>query len=135
MRELSARGEAHGVTVCFETTGHAGGVALDRLGELADRADAALCLDVGYAYLEAGADGIESLLSSHAGRVEHLHVHGARHRGDTHIPIGSGDVPWETVGGALAATVPEATATVEVFTDDAAHLADSADRFRAALGG
>ena len=128
--QLHDHGADHDVTVCFETVGHAGGLSLERVGEAAASADAAVCLDVGYAYLEAGVGGIESFLGSYADLVEHLHVHGARHRGDTHIPIGSGDVEYDSLGPVLHDASP-ATATVEVFTDDTDHLVDSAERFDA----
>jgi len=131
--ELAACGHTHDVTVCFETTGYAGGPGLEAVGELADRGDAAVCLDIGYAYLEAGTTGVEEFLDSYGDLIAHLHVHGARHRGDTHIPVGSGDVDYERIGPAVAAVAPDATATVEVFTDDSAYIARSADRFRATL--
>lgn len=131
--EVAACGHTHDVTVCFETTGYAGGPELTEVGELADRADAAVCLDIGYAYLEAGAAGVEAFLDSYGDLVTHLHVHGARHRGDTHIPVGSGDVDYERLGPAVAAVAPDATATVEVFTDDSAYIARSAERFQATL--
>lgn len=133
MAALAKRGRAHGVTVCFETVGYAGGVALDRVGRLADRAKVAVCLDVGYAFLEAGTDGVRTFLEDHGDRVEHLHVHGARRRGDTHIPVGSGDVEYGPLGDVLAETIPDATATIEVFTDDHEYIALSAARFRAAV--
>jgi sugar phosphate isomerase/epimerase len=134
MAELVASGQSHDITVCFETVGYAGGIGLDRLGELAAQADSAICLDVGYAYLEAGTDGVTEFLDSYGDLVEHLHVHGARHRGDTHIPVGSGDVAYDAIGSALAETVSDATATIEVFTADPEYLAASAQRFRAAVG-
>ncbi|MFB6177601.1 MAG: sugar phosphate isomerase/epimerase family protein [Halobaculum sp.] len=128
MAALADRGRDYGVTVCFETTGHAGGVGLSRLGELVERADASICLDVGYAYLEAGVDGIEELVSAHGDRVGHLHVHDVRRRGDTHIPVGSGDVPLNEIGDHVVSVAPDATVSVEVFTDDTALLADSVAR-------
>jgi sugar phosphate isomerase/epimerase len=131
---LCDRAEDHGVTLCFETVGHAGGLSLDRVGRVAEDADAAVCLDVGYAYLEAGVDGVVSFLDSYVDLIEHLHVHGARHRGDTHIPVGSGDVDFEALGPHLADADP-ATATVEVFTDQPGYLSESARRFETALAG
>jgi sugar phosphate isomerase/epimerase len=128
---LSAAGDDHGITVCFETTGYAGGPALDRLASIATDAGVALCLDVGYAYLEAGVDGIEAVLDDAAGSVAHLHVHDVRRRGDTHVPVGSGELPLAELGPSLAA-LPAATATVEVFTDDPTYLTESQRRVRAA---
>ena len=130
MTRLCDRAEDHGVTPCFETVGHAGGSLLDRVGRVAEDADATVCLDVGYAYLEAGVDGVVSFLDSYVDLIDHLQVHGARHRGDTHIPVGSGGVDFETLGPHLADADP-ATATVEVFTDQPG----SARRFETALAG
>jgi sugar phosphate isomerase/epimerase len=133
LARLTDRGREHGITVCFETVGYAGGVALEKVGQVADRADAAVCLDVGYAYREAGADGIADFLATYGDLVAHLHVHDTRRRGDTHLPVGSGDVEFDAVGEAVAAHAPEATAAVEVFTDDREYLRLSAERFRAAV--
>lgn len=133
-RDLRSRTEQHGVTLCFETLGYVGGLPLDRVGDLADDADTAVCLDVGYAYLEAGTDGIATFLDSYGDLVDHLHVHGARHRGDTHIPVGSGDVDYGALGPHLADTAAT-TATIEVFTDQASYLSESAALFEATLPG
>jgi sugar phosphate isomerase/epimerase len=132
---LNGRAEDNDITLCLETVGYAGGLGLDRVGALADRSGASVCLDVGYAYLEAGVEGIREFLESYGETVAHLHVHGARRRGDTHIPVGSGDVAYEAIGPVLAEAVSEATATIEVFTDDIEHLRDSARRVRAAVAG
>jgi len=129
---LAARGRDHGIEVCFETTGYAGGPSLSRLGDLIDHAGVSVCLDVGYAYLEGGEDGVESFLAAHGDRVAHLHVHDARHRGDTHIPVGSGDVAFDDLAPVLDRYVGDATASLEVFTDDTDLLADSAGRFERA---
>lgn len=51
---LCDRAEAHGLTVCFETLGYAGGLSLERVGDLAEDAGVAVCPDVGYAYLDFG---------------------------------------------------------------------------------
>jgi sugar phosphate isomerase/epimerase len=130
---LAAAGRDRDVTVCFETVGYAGGVSLDRVGNLAVAADAAVCLDVGYAYLEDDTSGVKSFLNSYGDVVEHLHVHGVRRRGDTHIPLGSGDFPLSDLSGALADAAGDATATIEVFTDDADHLEDSRRRLAGAV--
>lgn len=129
---LCERAEGHGITLCFETVGHAGGLSLDRVGELAVGADAAVCLDVGYAYLESGTEGVRDFLGSYGDTVRHLHIHGARHRGDTHIPVGSGDVKYEALGSKLSDIDPD-TATIEVFTDQTGYLSESARRFEDTL--
>jgi len=131
-RRLRERADRHGLTLCFETTGYAGGPSLDSVGAVADDADAAVCLDVGYAYLEAGTSGVTAFLDTYGDVVDHLHVHGARHRGDTHIPVGSGDVDFDALGPHLSDADP-ATATVEVFTADLNYLRESATRFEAVV--
>jgi sugar phosphate isomerase/epimerase len=132
-RSLTTAGRDRDVTVCFETVGYAGGHSLEQVGEIASSADAAVCLDVGYAYLEAGTSGIESFVSSYGDLVEHCHVHGVRRRNDTHIPLGSGDLPLHSVAELLVAETNTATAAIEVFTDDFEHLADSHRRFQEAI--
>ncbi|ELY66509.1 Xylose isomerase domain-containing protein TIM barrel [Natronococcus jeotgali DSM 18795] len=57
-------------------------------------------------------DGVERFLSRYGGLVSH-HVHDARSRGDTHLPLGA----------------------VEVVTDAVALLSDTAERIRDWLGG
>ena len=131
-RRLRERADRHGLTLCFETTGYAGGPSLDSVGAVAADAGAAVCLDVGYAYLEAGTDGVTAFLDAYGDVVDHLHVHGARHRGDTHIPVGSGDVDFDALGPRLSDADP-ATATIEVFTGDPDYLRESATRFEAVL--
>jgi Sugar phosphate isomerases/epimerases len=128
MEELALRGRKHDVTVCYETTGYAGGPELSRVGDLAARSDAAICLDVGYAYLEANTDGVMEFLDSYGDLVEHLHVHDVRQRGDTHIPVGSGDVEYDALVEPITQANPESV-TIEVFTDDPQYLETSADRF------
>jgi sugar phosphate isomerase/epimerase len=134
MARLCDRAESHGVTLCFETVGHAGGLSLDRVGTMVEDADAAVCLDVGYAYLEAGVEGIILFLDSYGDLIKHLHVHGTRHRGDTHIPVGSGDVDFDALGPHLA-DADLSTATIEVFTDQPGYMSESARRFETALTG
>ena len=129
LHDLVEIGRVHDITVCFETTGYAGDLALERVGATIDDVGGAICLDIGYAYLEAGVSGIRTLLTQHSDIVEHLHVHDGRHRGDTHIPVGSGDVAMADIGSLLQEFIPEATATIEVFTDDTRHLTDSRQRF------
>jgi sugar phosphate isomerase/epimerase len=83
--------------------------------------------------MEEGNDGVKRFLGRHADLVSHLHAHDARRRGDTHIPVGAGDVDFGAVADRLGEF--DGTVAVEVFTDDVAHLRDSAERVAAALGG
>lgn len=127
MERVAAAGEDRGVEVCFENVGNVGGVALDAVGGLTAQADLPLCFDVGHAYMEHGNAAIGEFLAVHGDRVSHLHVHDARDRGDTHIPVGSGEVDYGVVADAIPGF--DGTVTVEVFTDDPDHLALSAEKF------
>lgn len=131
---VAAAGGEHGVEVVFENVGNVGGTRLSLLDEVLRATDAALCLDVGHAFEEHDTDRAVRFLESHADRLSHLHVHDARRRGDTHIPIGSGEIDYAAVGDALQDAGFDGTVTVEVFTDDAALIADSAERFARAVG-
>jgi sugar phosphate isomerase/epimerase len=130
--QLSAIGRAStdaGVELVVENVGHqARGLPLSVLGDIARETGTAVCFDVGHAYMEDGNDGIERFLDEYADLVAYLHVHDVRGRGDTHLPIGAGEVDY----GRLAGLLPEfdGAVAVEVFTDDIPLLRDSADRVR-----
>ncbi|PSQ41621.1 sugar phosphate isomerase/epimerase [Halobacteriales archaeon SW_12_71_31] len=134
VERVAAAGREHGVEVCFENVGNVGGTPLSLVGDVLDRTDASLCLDVGHAVAEHDTDRTVRFVEDHADALSHLHVHDVRYRGDSHIPIGSGEVDYDAVGTALAEVDFDGTVTVEVFTDDGALLADSAERFVRAAG-
>ncbi|MEZ3115007.1 sugar phosphate isomerase/epimerase family protein [Halobaculum sp. MBLA0147] len=131
--DLAARGEDAGVELCVENVGHLDrGFGLETVGEAVADAGASLCLDVGHAYLEVGNDGLREFLASYADLVSHVHVHDARERGDSHVPLGAGELD-PTAAAAVADAAP--TVAVEVFTDDWPLLADTARRFERAVTG
>jgi len=136
-RQLAAIVEAgrdSGVEVVVENVGHQKrGLPLTVLGDIAREVDAPVCFDVGHAYMEQGNDGVELFLSRYGGLVSHLHVHDARSRGDTHIPVGAGEIDYEPLTAHLGEF--DGTVAIEVFTDDSGLLADSARRTRAVLSG
>ena len=129
---LVAAGRDHGVEVVVENVGHQRhGLQLSVLGDLAREADAPVCFDLGHAYMEEGMDGIERFARSSGDRVSHLHVHDVRRRGDTHIPVGAGEIDYDLVADRFAGF--DGTVAVEVFTDDTRLLRDSARRVRTRL--
>ncbi|MFC6756779.1 MULTISPECIES: sugar phosphate isomerase/epimerase family protein [Haloarcula] len=133
LSRIVAAGEARGVEVVVENVGHQRhGLQLSVLGELAEDVGASVCFDVGHAYMEAGNDGIKRFCKYHGDLVSHLHVHDVRGRGDTHMPLGAGEVDGDVVGQYLDGF--DGTVAVEVFTDDVALLHDSADRAAAWFG-
>lgn len=130
---LSARAEHHNVELVLENVGHQPrGFQLSVLADLAKQTEMAVCFDVGHAYMEDGQDGIERFLKQCGDRISHLHVHDARSRGDTHLPLGAGEISYATLTERLAGF--DGTVAVEVFTDDEPLLSDSARRIRETLG-
>jgi sugar phosphate isomerase/epimerase len=129
---IARAGADAGVELVVENVGHqARGLPLSVLGDVAAETGTAVCFDVGHAYMEDGDDGIERFLDEYADLVTYLHVHDVRGRGDTHLPVGAGEVDYGLVAGLL----PEfdGAVAVEVFTDDVPLLRDSADRARTHL--
>lgn len=125
-------GDHAGVEVVVENVGHQHrGVQLSVLGDAAREADVPVCFDVGHAYMEGGNDAITRFLRSHGDRVSHLHVHDARRRGDTHIPVGAGEIDYSILADKLDGD--DESVAVEVFTEDAELLWDSAMRVRKLL--
>jgi sugar phosphate isomerase/epimerase len=133
LRRIGDVGDSHGVTVVVENVGHQKrGLQLSVLADLAREADVPVCFDVGHAYMEDGDDAIDRFLGRNADLVSHLHVHDARSRGDTHLPIGAGEIDYGIVTERLDGF--DGTVAVEVFTDDEPLLCDTAERAAAALG-
>ena len=130
---IAAVGTEVGVEVVVENVGHQKrGLQLSVLGDLASETDTPVCFDVGHAYMEDGNDGIDRFLRRHGDLVSHLHVHDVRSRGDTHLPIGAGEIDYAAVADRLGAF--DGTVAVEVFTDDRRLLSDTARRVRSHLG-
>lgn len=143
VERLADRAASHGVELVVENLGHMDrGYELATVGRSVAAADAALCLDTGHAFLEADNDAIERIAARHADRIQHVHLHDARNRGDSHIPLGTGGVDPAAVaplfeadsGSPRATDAGEVTVAVEVFTPDSPLLTDTIDRFRAAVG-
>jgi sugar phosphate isomerase/epimerase len=127
-------GEAAGVEVVVENVGHQRhGLQLTVLGDIARQVGASVCFDVGHAYMEDGADGVKRFAKRYGDLVSHIHVHDARRRGDTHIPIGAGEIDYGILSTYLGGF--DGTVAVEVFTDDVPLLEDTAGRAVDALGG
>jgi sugar phosphate isomerase/epimerase len=133
MERIVGVGRDHGVEVVVENVGHQQyGLQLSVLGDLAETVDAPVCFDLGHAYMEEGMDGLERFAKHHGDRVSHLHVHDVRRRGDTHIPVGAGEIDYDILAEQFAGF--DGTVAIEVFTDDAGLLQDSARRTARRLG-
>ena len=133
LSKIVEAGDEHGVEVVVENVGHQPqGLQLTVLGDIAAEIDAPVCFDVGHAYMEDGNDGVERFAKRYGDLVSHLHVHDVRGRGDTHMPIGAGEIDYGIVSEYFDAF--DGTVAVEVFTDDATLLRDTASRAAACLG-
>jgi len=133
VRRIVAAGHEAGVEVVVENVGHQHrGIQLSILGDIADETGASVCFDVGHAYMEGGNDAIRRFLRRHGDQVSHLHCHDVRRRGDTHMPVGAGEVDYGIVSNGLDGF--DGTVALEVFTDDDALLCDSAARVADHLG-
>lgn len=129
LRHVVEAGERVGIEVVVENVGHQHrGIQLSVLAEVVRETDVPVCFDIGHAYMEAGNDGIERFLRSHAHRISHLHVHDARRRGDTHIPVGAGEIDYSKLVTHL--TEFDDSVAVEVFTNDRGMLRDSTERIK-----
>lgn len=127
-------GENAGVEIVVENVGHQRhGLQLTVLGDIARKVGASVCFDVGHAYMEDGNDGVKRFAKRYGDLVSHVHVHDARRRGDTHIPIGAGEIDYEILTTYLDGF--DGTVAVEVFTDDVALLQDTAARAARAFDG
>ncbi|TYL36533.1 sugar phosphate isomerase/epimerase [Natronococcus pandeyae] len=132
LEAIDAAASDAGVELVVENVGHQKrGLPLSVLGDSARETGTAVCFDVGHAYMEDGNDGIDRFLSGYGDLVSHLHVHDARSRGDTHLPIGAGEIDYDVVADHLAGF--DGTVAVEVFTDDVPLLRDTAGRAREVL--
>lgn len=122
-------GRAVGVEVVVENVGHQKrGLPLSVLGEIAADVEAPVCFDIGHAYMEDGNDGVERFLRGYGDLVSHLHVHDARSRGDTHMPVGAGEIDLSLLSEYIDSF--DGTVAIEVFTDDVDLLTDTARRVR-----
>ena len=132
LRAIGTAATTAGVELVVENVGHQKrGLPLTVLGDLARETETAVCFDVGHAYMEDGDDGVDRFLSQYGDLISHLHVHDARSRGDTHLPIGAGEIDYDIVATHLEGF--DGTVAVEVFTDDLVLLRDSAQRATAVL--
>ena len=133
LAEIVDVGRDAGVEVVVENVGHQKrGLPLTVLGDIARDVDAPVCFDVGHAYMEDGNDGVERFLKRYDDCISHLHVHDVRGRGDTHLPLGAGEIDYDLLPEYLDSFA--GTVAVEVFTDDVALLHDTANRVAATFG-
>lgn len=133
MNELDTAGERRGIDVAFENVpGNARpAVELEGLGDIAERNDLSLCLDICHAYVEEGQEGLEQFIDQYGHLISHLHVQDSIRGEDSHAAVGHGEIDWDSVGDKLAGF--DGTATIEVFTEDMEYQEISRRKFLEAL--
>ena len=132
LEQIVAAGAAHNVEVVVENVGHQRhGLQLSVLGDIARSTDTPICFDIGHAFMEEGQGGIDRFLKRNGDLISHLHVHDVRSRGDTHMPVGAGEIDFSSLATHLDGFA--GSVAIEVFTDDTDLLHDSADRIASLL--
>lgn len=116
IRKMEELGEEYGIEFCYENVGQWNGMELFELGEVLDDRDASMCFDTGHAFSEVGQEEMEEFLDDYSHLISHLHLQDTREGRDMHLPIGSEEIEWESVGEKLSEF--QGTATMEIFTSD-----------------
>lgn len=134
LTSIAEIGTTRDVEVVVENVGQLEtGVGLDELTQIADNLELSVCFDVGHAFLECGQTKTKEFLDKFGRQVSHVHLHDVRSRGDTHLPVGAGELTYEPLARSLTEVGFDETIAVEVFTDDLPLIRDSATRFSSLL--
>jgi sugar phosphate isomerase/epimerase len=123
---LAEAAEERGLRLMVENLGRFGRV--EDLGPVLDAAPGAgFHLDVGHANLGIGSgpNRTEELLEAFGERLAHVHVSDNVGVDDLHLPLGAGTVDWPAAVRALKAAGWDGTVTLEIFSDERAHLETS----------
>jgi sugar phosphate isomerase/epimerase len=124
---LAEAAERRGLRLMVENLGRLGTV--DELRPLLDAAPSAgFHLDVGHANLGLGVgepNRTAALLEAFRDRLAHVHVSDNLGVDDLHLPLGAGAIDWPAAVAALKASGWDGTVTLEVFSDERAHLETS----------
>jgi sugar phosphate isomerase/epimerase len=89
---------------------------------------ARLVLDTGHAYINGGIRRILAFIDRFPDRIGHVHASDNFGRGDDHLPIGAGSIPFPIVLEALRHIGYDDTITLEVFSPDREYLRISRDK-------
>jgi len=84
-----------------------------------------LHLDVGHANLGGPKNATELFLDAFGGRLVHVHFSDNKGDGDSHLPMGVGNIDWRWAITALKQHGYDGTITLEVFSPDQDYLAFS----------
>ncbi len=129
MRRLSAKGLEVGVRVHVENVDHGAFSSVsDILYLLGALPELGFTLDLGHAFL-GGVEKVQSYIEKAASRILHVHAHDNHGKGDDHMPIGAGRLPWDRVLALLRGTGYEGTVTLEIHSSDLEYVEISRRKF------
>lgn len=92
-------------------------------------------LDVGHAHIGASENQAAELLRRYGDRLRHVHFSDNRGRGDDHMPLGVGTVPWPEIVRLLKARAYTGTITLETFSEDVDYVRMSLEKARSWFAG
>jgi sugar phosphate isomerase/epimerase len=100
-----------------------------QLAELLDAVlELALHLDIGHCNLQVPHNTAVDIINTYGPRIRHVHLHDNKGGGaDLHLPLGTGNLDFETPLRALQACGFDSTITLEVFSEDHFYLGYSRD--------
>ncbi len=92
--------------------------------------DLKLTLDTGHANIGTPSGRrILEFIERFGHRIGHLHISDNLGQRDDHLPLGSGTIDFTKIARAIKACGYDATATLEIFSEDRQELVESRDRF------
>ena len=130
IRRVADYGDEVGVAACVENLKTPFFDASD-FPDMFQTTDADACLDTGHAVV-SGQDGADQadLIEAHGDRISHVHLNESRvEEQDEHLPLGLGQVDFESVVDALLTTEWSGTCTHEVWGFDLDYVAQSKRHF------
>lgn len=129
MRRLVAKGVELGVRVHVENVDHGAFSSVsDILYLLGALPELGFTLDLGHAFL-GGVEKVQSYIEKAGGRILHVHAHDNYGKGDDHMPVGAGRIPWERVLSDLRRMRYEGTVTLEIHSSDLEYVEISRRKF------
>jgi sugar phosphate isomerase/epimerase len=125
---LADAAATRGIVLAVENLGTRFGTVQDLEAVLEAAPDARFHLDVGHANLVspgAAAAYVHELLDRFGDRLAHVHVSDNLGIDDLHLPLGAGGIDWPQVVVELRSAGWDGTVTLEIFSDNRAHLETS----------
>jgi sugar phosphate isomerase/epimerase len=125
---LADDAKERGITLMVENLGRSFGTVEELRPILEASPELRFHLDVGHANLASSRGArtaLDDLLSAFGDRLAHVHVSDNLGGDDLHLPLGAGNLDWPAAVGALKRAGWDGTVTLEVFSEERAHLETS----------